>query len=97
MCIHPEIQQKAQELDRVIGKRLPTFEDRNSLPYVEAIYREVLRWNSPLLLGIPHYSSEDDHYKGYFIPKSTILHRKTFRGKLMWKKFRHYSDWKSMV
>jgi cytochrome P450 len=74
MCIKPEIQKKAQlEINEVMGRtRLPSYEDRESLPYTEAIYREVLRWRSPLLLGIPHYSTQDDHYKGYFIPKGMM-------------------------
>ena len=43
----PEKQKKAQEeLDRVVGpERLPTFEDRPSLPYVEAIISECFRWH----------------------------------------------------
>ncbi|KAJ3883006.1 cytochrome P450 [Lentinula edodes] len=41
-----------EEIDRVIGKdRLPTFEDRRHLPYVEAIYREVMRLHPPVPLG----------------------------------------------
>lgn len=42
---HPEVQVKAQEeLDRVVGQaRLPDFSDRISLPYVNAIVKEVLR------------------------------------------------------
>lgn len=73
MAANPDVQRKAQaELDRVIGsKRLPTFEDRESLPYIEAIYREVLRFRPPVPIGIPHCSTQDDHYKGYFIPKGT--------------------------
>ncbi|KAJ3788994.1 cytochrome P450 2 Le.CYP2 [Lentinula aff. detonsa] len=71
MCLHPDIQTKAQEeLDNVIGKdRLPTFEDRRHLPYVEAIYREVMRLYPPVPLGFPHISMEDDFYRGYYIPK----------------------------
>ena len=44
---------KAQEeLDRIVGThRMPTLEDRRSMPYVEAIYREVLRLHPPLPLG----------------------------------------------
>ncbi len=67
---HPEVQIKAQEeIDRVIGdNRLPDFSDRPDLPYIEAIYREVLRWHPPMTLA-PHASMDDDVYKGYFIPK----------------------------
>ncbi|KAE9396859.1 cytochrome P450 1 [Gymnopus androsaceus JB14] len=71
MVLHPEAQAKGQEeIDRVIGRdRLPTFDDRHSLPYVEAIYREVLRLNPPAPQGIEHSSIEDDFYLGYHIPK----------------------------
>ncbi|KDR67210.1 hypothetical protein GALMADRAFT_258606 [Galerina marginata CBS 339.88] len=75
MTVNPEIQKKAhQELDNVIGSdRLPYFADRSSLPYIEAIYREVMRWRPPVVLGVPHRSTEDDYYKGYFIPKGTTI------------------------
>ncbi|KJA16392.1 hypothetical protein HYPSUDRAFT_71398 [Hypholoma sublateritium FD-334 SS-4] len=75
IATHPEVQKRAQEeLDRIVGSsRLPVFEDREQLPYIEAIYREVLRWQPPLSLCIPHILSEDDYYKGYFIPKGTAV------------------------
>ncbi|PPQ81783.1 hypothetical protein CVT25_013670 [Psilocybe cyanescens] len=73
MVLNPDIQRKAQaEIDRVIGnKRLPTLEDRKSLPYLEAIYREVLRFKPPIPISVAHAVTEDDHYKGYLIPKGT--------------------------
>jgi cytochrome P450 len=45
MTCHPEIFQKAQEeMDRVIGHdRLPDFDDLDSLPYFNAVLKEVLR------------------------------------------------------
>ena len=45
MVIYPECQMRAQqEIDSVIGsERLPTFDDRASLPYVEAVMQESLR------------------------------------------------------
>jgi hypothetical protein len=48
MVLHPECQIKAQEeIDAVIGSdRLPEFEDRESLPYVECILQETLRHES---------------------------------------------------
>ncbi|KAG1822434.1 cytochrome P450 [Suillus subaureus] len=45
MVSYPDVQRRAQaELNSVIGRdRLPAFEDRASLPYVESILRETLR------------------------------------------------------
>lgn len=45
MVLCPDVQRKAHdELDHVVGRdRLPTFADRDSLPYIEAIIREVYR------------------------------------------------------
>ena len=42
---NPDILQRAhEELDRVVGNaRLPTFEDRPFLPYIEGIVREANR------------------------------------------------------
>jgi hypothetical protein len=58
MTLHPLVQTRAQaELDAVIGSpgdtdiRLPTFTDRERLPYVNAIVKEVLRWNPSVPLG----------------------------------------------
>lgn len=46
MLKYPEIQRRAQdEIDAVVGKdRLPTFEDREQLPYVRAVCTEVFRY-----------------------------------------------------
>ena len=75
MVQYPEVQRKAHaELDEVIGrKRLPEFEDRDSLPYLSAIYKEVLRWYPVFPFGIPHKVLEDDEYKGMGIPKGSVL------------------------
>ncbi|KAF8890287.1 cytochrome P450 [Gymnopilus junonius] len=73
MAINPDVQRRAQaEIAKVIGaSRLPVFEDRSSLPYIEALYKELLRSHPPVQLGLPHMVSEDDLYKGYFLPKGT--------------------------
>ena len=46
MVLFPSAQEAAHaELDRVIGQgRLPQFEDRQELPYIEALVKEVLRF-----------------------------------------------------
>ncbi|KAE9390448.1 cytochrome P450 [Gymnopus androsaceus JB14] len=48
MVKYPGYQKKAQqELDRVVGSnRLPEFDDKSSLPYIQAILNEVLRYES---------------------------------------------------
>jgi len=57
MVLYPDTQKRAQaEIDSVIGRdRLPTFEDRASLPYVDAVVRETFRWNPILPLGDLRY------------------------------------------
>ncbi|KAH4181805.1 hypothetical protein HBI80_226140 [Parastagonospora nodorum] len=74
MLLNPEVQKKAQEeLDRVVGPdRLPTWEDEESLPYVRGVIKEVLRWRPVNKFGMPHATSEDDWYEGYFIPKGSV-------------------------
>lgn len=71
MTMHPEVQKRAkEEIDLITGgTRLPNFNDRPHLPYIDAIYREVLRWNPPLSIGMAHALTEDDYYEGYFLPK----------------------------
>ncbi|KAF8210797.1 cytochrome P450 [Mycena galopus ATCC 62051] len=61
---NPGAQRKAQsEIDTVIGRdRLPDFRDRDSLPYVSALLKEVLRWRNVTLIGIPHYLVVEEEY-----------------------------------
>ncbi|KAK0236165.1 cytochrome P450 [Armillaria nabsnona] len=68
--LYPEVLAKAQaELDDVVGQcRLPNFDDRPQLPYIDAVLSEVLRWNPVVPMGIAHRSVKDDVYKGYYIP-----------------------------
>ncbi|KAH7915601.1 CyP450 monooxygenase [Hygrophoropsis aurantiaca] len=75
MIMFPEVQKKAQaEIDMVTsGYRLPEYDDRDSLVYIEAIYRETLRWAQVTPLGVPHVTTESDIYKGYYIPKGTTV------------------------
>ncbi|KAI0658590.1 CyP450 monooxygenase [Cubamyces menziesii] len=75
MVIFPDVQRKAQaELDAVVGpSRLPTFEDRTSLPYVNAIVKECMRWHVVVTLGIPHRTTADATCSGYFVPEGTVV------------------------
>ncbi len=69
MASYPEVQNEAQaELEAVIGlHRLPEFSDRDSLPYVNALMKELLRWRSVVPVGPALL------YRGYFIPKGSVV------------------------
>lgn len=75
MAKFPNIQRQAQEeLDRVVGiTRLPTFEDRKNLPYINALVKETLRWWPIAPMGFPHTATEDIEYNGLHIPKGSTL------------------------
>lgn len=72
---YPDVQAKARaHLDQVLGKnQLPRFEDEPSLPYITAIAKEVLRWQTVTPLAVPHVVTEEDNYKGYTIPAGSII------------------------
>ena len=59
LVLYPHVQRRAQtELDIVIGRdRMPTFDDRARLPYIEAICKELMRWQmvAPLGMTSPSY------------------------------------------
>ncbi|KAG2156216.1 cytochrome P450 [Suillus clintonianus] len=75
MTLFPDVQKTAQaEIDAVVGTdRLPSFADRHSLPYTEALVKEVLRWNVVGPTGIAHRLIEDDIHDGYYIPKGSLI------------------------
>ncbi|TFK75088.1 cytochrome P450 [Pluteus cervinus] len=75
LTLNPEVQKIAQEeIRQVVGTTvLPTLRDRPFMPYLEAIYRETLRWAPPTPLGVPHTTAEDDVYNGYLIPAGTVV------------------------
>ncbi|KAG1797052.1 cytochrome P450 [Suillus plorans] len=73
MLLHPDVQSRARaEIDQAVGHdSMPCLDDRASLPYLDAILHEVLRWYPPAPLGIAHVTSNDDVYEGHFIPKGS--------------------------
>ena len=75
MALFPEAQRKAQaELDHVVGpNRLPDFSDLGNLPYITALAMETMRWMPIVPFGGTHSVITDDNYKGFHIPKGTIL------------------------
>ena len=75
MTLNPEAMKKAQEeLDRVVGKgELPDFSHKDRLPYIDALVKEVLRWSPSVPLSLPNRATQDDVYRGFFIPGGAIV------------------------
>ena len=75
MILYPEIQRRGQkEVDEVVGSgRLPGFEDRDRLPYVNALVKETLRWLPVVPIGTTHVADEEVILSGYRIPKGAYL------------------------
>ncbi|HEV7738149.1 MAG TPA: cytochrome P450 [Chlamydiales bacterium] len=80
MVLYPNIQHRAQaELDTLTHPpsspsfRLPTFDDRTKLPYIEGLLKEAIRWNPTVATGAPHGTTQEDTYRGWRIPKGAIV------------------------
>jgi cytochrome P450 len=80
LVLNPDIQRRAhRELDTILGSpenndfRLPSFEDRPRLPYIDALVKESLRWRPVAPTGIAHATTQEDEYRGYRIPKGAII------------------------
>ncbi|THH27951.1 hypothetical protein EUX98_g6235 [Antrodiella citrinella] len=75
MVLWPDAQRKAQEeIDRVVGPdRLPDFNDRGNLPFVEALIKECMRHHCAVPISNARRALRDDVVEGYLIPKGAII------------------------
>lgn len=74
MAKYPHIQDRVQEeIDQVIGGRQPVSEDRKNLPYTDAVIHETQRLANIVPMSIPHMTSSDITFNGYFIKKGTCI------------------------
>lgn len=82
LVLHPDVQERARaEILATIGVdengdvlRLPTFDDRPQLKWLEYVIQETTRWAPLSPLGVPHASVAEDTYKGYRIPASSVVY-----------------------
>ena len=78
MTLHPEIFEMAQaEVDGIIGEdRRPLFEDRQDMPYVECVLKELYRWRPASTFAVGHRLIQDDAYEGYYLPAGEVSCRR---------------------
>ncbi|KAG9480196.1 hypothetical protein GDO78_011946 [Eleutherodactylus coqui] len=75
MCVHPDVQEKVQaEIDSVVGReRPPSLTDKTKMPFTEATIMEVQRMTAVVPLSVPHMASETTVFRGYTIPKESVV------------------------
>jgi len=69
------VQQRLQmSIDEVVPRdKLPLFEDKSKLTYLDAIILEVLRLRTLVPLAVPHRTLEDSELSGFFISAGTTV------------------------
>jgi len=74
MACFPKVQARMrEEIHSVVGTdRLPSFDDRERLPYINAAIKEVYRWNPNTPMGAPRKLQDADTYKGSSSRESSV-------------------------
>ena len=74
MVLYPDVMRQAQaQIDQVVGRsRLPSFSDRDRLPYIDALVKEVHRWKTVGPLGLPRYTSQVRHLVRGLVDRNSI-------------------------
>ena len=72
---YPEVQAKVhKELDQVVGEgRVPSLDDKPSLPYTEAVVMEIQRYASIVPQGVSHTVTKDVTVNGLTLPKDAMV------------------------
>ncbi|XP_031601894.2 cytochrome P450 2K1-like isoform X1 [Oreochromis aureus] len=74
MAKYPHVQEQVhEELRHVVGSRQVSVDDRKNLPYTDAVIHEIQRLANILPACLPHQTSRDVTFQGYFIKKGTVV------------------------
>ncbi|XP_068106775.1 cytochrome P450 2G1-like [Hyperolius riggenbachi] len=73
---YPEVLAKVNdEIEHVIGHdRIPKVQDRNQMPYTEAVLHEIQRFIDILPVGVPRKTTRDVVFRGHFLPKDVNVY-----------------------
>ncbi|XP_075717050.1 cytochrome P450 2K1-like isoform X2 [Rhinoderma darwinii] len=72
MMKYPAIQKKVQiEIECVMGSAQAQIEHRKEMPYTDAVMHEIQRFGDIVPGSIPHATTKDVTFRGYFLPKGT--------------------------
>nr|XP_016850311.1 PREDICTED: cytochrome P450 2C23-like [Anolis carolinensis] len=75
IAFSPSQEKVHKEIDRVVGQgRMPTVKDRNQMPYTTAVLNEIQRLADVVPMNLPHFVTQDTHFRGYVIPKGTYIY-----------------------
>ncbi|KAI9264097.1 cytochrome P450 [Phascolomyces articulosus] len=76
LCHYPEVQKTMrEEIGKFVSEhgRLPTFDERESVPYSISVQKECMRFRPITYFGLPHEASQDIEVNGYLIPKGASI------------------------
>jgi cytochrome P450 len=70
---HPEVKEKLRrEIDEVVGNRTVSLNDRNNMPYTNAVINELQRLMPAAPIAVPRTNDEDAYIQGVRIPKGSL-------------------------
>jgi len=75
MVLFPEVSRKVYEeiVSVTEGTRLPRTTDRSRLLFTEAVWKETIRWNTFVPVGVPHVNIRDEVINGHTLKAGTVI------------------------